>query len=129
MRILSRWKEEPTEEELVEEDTEKEWAEEGRKVGFERASRGGTWRTCGVGGCVYRTKQGASRLKLHKAAIHSIDIVWHNCPELGCEHRAKGKSKIKVHIALVHDIGVTWRACPEPNRSYVGTVFNLLDGF
>ena len=113
-----RWKDEPTEEELVEEDAEEEWAEEGRKVGFEWASGVRTWRTCGVGGCVYRTKKGASRIKLHKAAIHSIDIVWHNCPELGCEYKAKMKSTLKEHIALVHDIGVTWHACPEPNCSH-----------
>jgi len=76
----------------------------------ETASGGRTWRACGFGGCVYRTKNGPSKLKQHKAAIHGIDIVWHDCPELGCEYKAKEKEKgsIKQHRADVHDIGVTW---------------------
>ena len=73
----------------------------------EKANRGGTWMTCGVGECLYRTKNGPSELKKHKAAIHAIDIVWQDCPELGCEYKAKQKGRINVHRADVHDIGVT----------------------
>ena len=95
-------------------DDEEAFVEEEEEV--EKASKGGTWRTCGVGGCVYRTKE-SSHLKRHKAAIHSIDIVWHDCPERGCEYMAKEKGKIKKHRTLVYDIGVTWHECPEPDCS------------
>jgi len=44
------------------------------KNGRSEASGGRTWRKCGVGGFVYRTKQTCD-LKRHKAAIHNIDIV------------------------------------------------------
>ena len=64
--------------------------EEGGEGIVEKASGGGTWRTCGVGGCVFRTKRNQD-LKNHKAAIHCVDIVWHHCSELGCEYRAKKK--------------------------------------
>jgi len=56
----------------------------------EKARAGRTWRTCGVGVCVYRTKINQN-LKKHKAAIHSIDIVWHDCPELGV--RVQGEAE------------------------------------
>ena len=59
-----------------------------------------------------------SPLKQHKAAIHGIDIVWHACPELGCECRAKENSNIKQHRADLHNIGVAWHECPEPNCSH-----------
>jgi len=52
-----------------------------------------------------QTKHGPDKLKHHKAATHSIDIVWHYCPELGCEYRAMQKCEIKVHWALAHNIG------------------------
>ena len=81
------------------------------------ASGGGTWRTCVVGGCVYRTKR-TDVLKKHKAAIHNIDIVWHACPELGCEYRAKQEGSVKVHRANVHGIDVTWHEYPEPNCTF-----------
>ena len=73
----------------------------------EKARGGGTWRTFGVGGCLYRTKHGTSNLKKHKASIHAIDIVWHYCPELGCEYKAKKNDMIKQHRAYAHDVGVT----------------------
>ena len=76
-----------------------------------KASGGGIWRTGGVGVCVYRTKNGPIHLKQHKAAIHNVDIVWHDCPELGCEYMTKAKSNIKKHRADIHDIGVTWHEC------------------
>ena len=71
-----------------------------------------TWKTCGIGGCKYRTKK-AGHLKQHQANIHAIDIVWHGCSELGCEYQAKEKGSLKKHLALVHDIGVTWYTCPR----------------
>jgi len=111
-------------------------------------SGGGAWKTCGVGVCVYKTKRGSSKLKQHMAAIHSIDIVWHDCPDLGCEYRAKQKGNvkrtkptcttlelqvlgmnarsttactsrhIKQHRADVHGVGVTWQACTELGCEY-----------
>jgi len=54
-------------------------------------------------------------LKQHKAAI---DIVWHDCPEHGCEYMAKRKGDLKRRRADAHDIGVTWHECPEPNSSH-----------
>jgi len=74
---------------------------------------GGTWRTCGVGVCVYRTNKGPSGVKRHQASIHDIDIVWHYCP-----YRAKRNSNLKRHRADVHDIGATWYDCLEPNCSH-----------
>ena len=56
---------------------------------------------------MYRTKRGSSKLKQHEAAIHSIDIVWHDCPELGCEYRATQKGNVKAHKADMHDIRAT----------------------
>ena len=53
-----------------EEEGEEEGGEEGGNV--EKVSGG---RTCGVGGCVYRTNESCN-MKAHKAAIHAIDIVW-----------------------------------------------------
>ena len=72
---------------------------------------------CGVGGWVYRMKYRGT-LKLHKAMILDIDIVWYDCPEIRCEYRAKAKGNFKQHRAHVHDIGVTWFDCPEHNCSY-----------
>ena len=87
---------------------------EGEEEGVaEKESGGGT---CGVGVCVYRTKL-TGDLKKHKAAIHSVDIVWHCCPELRCEYKAKRKDQIKTHRALAHTI-VTWHDCPELGCEY-----------
>jgi len=88
------------------------------EVEVKKPSAGETWRACGIGVCVYRTKYGIRNLKQHKACIHAIDIVWHYCLELECEFRAKVKNRVKMHRALVHDIGVTWHDCPEPNCTY-----------
>jgi len=89
----------------------------GRERVAEKASEGRTWRTCGVGGWVYRAKYECV-LKNHKANIHNIDIVWHDCPELGCENKAKQKGDVKRHRAGVHGIEVTWHECPEHNCSH-----------
>ena len=66
----------------------------GEGVCQESEQRMWTWRTCGVGGWVYRTNQGPGGLKQHKAFIHAIDVVWHHCPELGCEYKAKNTGSI-----------------------------------
>jgi len=85
-----------------------------QEVIFTKAAPGGM---CGVGVCAYRAKTNGA-MKVHKARIHAIDIVWHDCTELGCEYRAKAKGHLKRHRANVNDIGVTWQDCPEPNCSY-----------
>ena len=68
---------------------------------------------------MYGTKHGTTlkNHKNHKAAIHDIDNVWLDCPELGCEFKAKQKGDIKRHRAHVHDIGVTWHECIRRARS------------
>ena len=50
-------------EEVVDDDDEA-FEEEEEEV--EKANGGGTWRTCGVGGCLYRAKT-KQHLKQHKA--------------------------------------------------------------
>ena len=50
---------------------------------------------------MYRTKT-KQHLKKHKPNVHSIDIVWCDCPELGCEYRTKEKSSIERHRASRH---------------------------
>ena len=83
-----------------------------------KANNGRTWRTCGVGVCLYETKR-MDHMKKHKANIHSIDLVWHYCSELGCEYKAKVRSNIKVHRGRVHahDIGATWHRWPRHRGS------------
>ena len=46
-----------------------------------------------------KCEEPACAVARHKAAIHDVDIVWHYCPELGCEYRAKVKGSIKEHRA------------------------------
>jgi len=81
--------------------------EEGEKEGVaQKASGGRTWRTCGVGGCVYRTKHGTV-LKSHKAAIHSIDIEWHDCPELGVRSRRAASSSTEPWCTILALLGTS----------------------
>jgi len=53
---------------------------------------------------VYRTNK-TGDLKRHKAMIHAINVVWHDCPELGCD--------LTTHKASIHDIGVQWKEYPH----------------
>ncbi len=60
----------------------------------------------------------AAKLKQHKADIHDIDVVWHECDVGECEYKSKNKYKLKRHQANIHDIDVVWYHCGVKDCDY-----------
>ena len=52
------------------------------------------------------------------ANTHDIGVIWHTCPQEGCEYKAKERGSIKKHLASIHDIGVIWHSCPQEGCDY-----------
>jgi len=70
----------------------------------------GSWHRCGVGGCVYKSKE-SGNLKQHKADVHGIDVKWFKCDQ--CAYKCKQNSSLKQHKASVHGIDVKWFKCDQ----------------
>ena len=59
-------------------------------------------------GCDYEARV-ASSVKLLKANVHDIDVVFYPCNK--CNYEAKQSGTLKRHKANVHDIDVVYYPC------------------
>ena len=67
---------------------------------------------CDEARCGYKAKM-ASSVKIQKALIHDIDVIYYFCNQKGCEYKAKVAGSVKQHKANIHDIDVTHYLCLE----------------
>jgi len=51
---------------------------------------------CGISGCQYSTVY-PGNLKKHRANIHDVNVVWHECSTVGCGFRTKYKQTLVTH--------------------------------
>ena len=85
--------------------------EEEEEGGAKKASGRTTWRTCGVVGCEYWTKN-ESNLKGHIAVMHATNVLYLFCDCEGCEYKTKNEKNLKQHRVDVHAIHETnWVFC------------------
>ena len=76
-----------------------------------------TLRTCGIAGCKYKTGY-QNNMNRHKAARHSVNLIWYHCDQDGCDFKAKQSHGIKTHKQQVHDIDVQWHPCDQDGCDY-----------
>jgi len=73
------------------------------------------WHYCDKKGCEYKSNYSMSMIRRHKAGVHNIGVVWHDCPE--CEYRGKEKNTLRVLRISVHGTVLVF-PCVEPNYSF-----------
>ena len=63
---------------------------------------------CNIKGCSYEAKE-KSNLKIHKAYVHGIGVIYYPCRK--CDFEAKSAGHLKAHKANIRDIGVVYYPC------------------
>ena len=65
-------------------------------------------RKCEESGCDYSSKR-ANALKLHKANIHNINVMWYYCDK--CDFKSKESGNVTKHKAYMHGINLKLHTC------------------